>query len=109
MFKNQYRAARFGFCREESLKNLTTAEIGARFSDWLICQRYSKVTLGNYNRVLRKFLSFWGNKRPSLVTHLDVRAFLIEVSKRDLSADVMHRYIWGLRCFFDFLSLLKRI
>jgi site-specific recombinase XerD len=48
---------------------------------------------------------FWGTRKLSSVTHLDVRAFLIDVSKRDLSADIMHRYIWALRCFFDFLCL----
>jgi site-specific recombinase XerD len=31
--------------------------------------------------------------------------FLIEMSRRDLSADVEHRYLWALRCFFDFLCL----
>jgi len=46
---------------------------------------------------------FWGARKLSYVAHLDIRAFLIDVSKRDLSADIMHRYIWALRCFFDFL------
>lgn len=103
MFTNQFRPARSGLYRDSSLKKLTTKEIGIRFSDWLVCQRYSITTLGNYNRVMRKFFEFWGNKTLSSVTHLDIRAFLIEVSKRDLSADVMHRYLWALRCFFDFL------
>lgn len=104
MFKNQYRPSRAGLYRDVSLNHLTTEEIGSRFSEWLICQRYSRTTLGNYNRVMRKFFGFWGRKPLSTVTHLDVRAFLIEVSKRDPSADVVHRYIWALRCFFDFLS-----
>lgn len=46
---------------------------------------------------------FWGSRMLSRVTHFDIRAFLVDVSKRDLSADIMHRYIWALRCFFDFL------
>jgi site-specific recombinase XerD len=103
MFKNQYRPARTNAYRDASLKNLTTKELVLRFSDWLICQRYSRTTLTTYNRVVRKFCAFWGGRKLSSVTHLDVRAFLIDVSKRDLSADIMHRYIWALRCFFDFL------
>jgi site-specific recombinase XerD len=102
MFKNQYRAARTSY-RDASLRKLTTSELALRFSDWLICQRYSRTTLNTYNRVITKFCLFWGTKKLSSVTHLDVRAFLIDVSKRELSADVMHRYIWALRCFFDFL------
>jgi site-specific recombinase XerD len=102
MFKNQYRPARTSY-RDPSLSKLTTSELIVRFSDWLICQRYSRTTLNTYNRVIKKFCMFWGSRKLSAVTHLDVRAFLIDVSKRDLSADVMHRYIWALRCFFDFL------
>lgn len=102
MFKNQYRPARSSY-RDASLRKLTTSELTLRFSDWLICQRYSRTTLNTYNRVIRKFCMFWGGRKLSSVTHLDVRAFLVEISKRDLSADIMHRYIWALRCFFDFL------
>src|SRR5215467_11468826 len=102
MFKNRYQLDR-SHQKDASLTGLSSGELMARFSDWLICQRYSRTTLSTYNRVTRKFLSFWGARRLSSVTHLDVRAFLIEVSKRDLSDDVVHRYIWALRCFFDFL------
>jgi site-specific recombinase XerD len=105
MFKNQYRPSRTGFHRNNSLEDLTTKELILRFSDWLICQRYSRTTLNTYNRVISKFCVFWGGRKLSRVTHLDIRAFLIDVSKRDLSADIMHRYIWALRCFFDFLCL----
>jgi hypothetical protein len=42
MFKNRYRSHRIGFYKDASLKNLTTDELVHRFSDWLICQRYSR-------------------------------------------------------------------
>jgi site-specific recombinase XerD len=103
MFKNQYRPIRTGFYRDSSVENLKTEELVRRFSDWLICQRYSRTTLSTYNRVVRKFCMFWGRRKLSSVTHLDIRAFLIDASTRDLSADIMHRHIWALRCFFDFL------
>jgi hypothetical protein len=59
-----------------------------------IVPRYSRTPLASNNRVIRKFVLFWGDRKLSTVTHLDIRAFLIDVSKTDLSADVMHRYIW---------------
>ena len=58
-----------------------------------------------YKEVTKEFLVFWGSGRLSNVTHLDVREFLIEMSRRDLSADIEHRHLWALRCFFDFLCL----
>jgi integrase/recombinase XerD len=103
MFKNRYRPVRSGLYRDVSLRNLSTDELVRRFSDWLICQRYSRTTFSTYNRVIRKFCLFWGPRRLSSVTHLDIRAFLIDISTRDLSSDILHRYIWALRCFFDFL------
>ena len=103
MFKNRYRLSRIGFYRDASLQNLTTEELVHRFSDWLICQRYSRTTFNTYNRVIRKFRLFWGRKKLSSVTHLDIRAFLIDLSTRDLSSDILRRHIWALRCFFDFL------
>jgi site-specific recombinase XerD len=47
----------------------------------------------------------WGNRPLSKVRPSDVQDFLIERSVRDLSADVVRRYLWGLRSFFDFLCL----
>ncbi len=103
MFRNRYRPVRTGLYRDASLKNLRTDELVRRFSDWLICQRYSRTTLSTYDRVVRKFCSFWGRRKLSSVTHMDIRAFLIDISARDLSSDILHRYLWALRCFFDFL------
>jgi site-specific recombinase XerD len=80
-------------------------ELAREFMEWMVCQRYSPHTMYHYKRVVEHFLFFWGDKKLSRVTHLDVRAFLIETSRRDLSADVVHRFIWPLRCFFDFLCI----
>jgi len=105
MYKNRYRARHGSPPRDRSLRNLTTRELMDQFSDWLICQRYSRTTYAVYNRVVGKFCQFWGRRPLSAVTHLDVRAFLIESSRRDLSADILHRHLWALRCFFDFLCM----
>jgi integrase/recombinase XerD len=71
----------------------------------MVCQRYAPGTMRTYKCVTEDFLTFWGSSRLSNVTHLDVREFLIEMSRRDLSAEIEHRYLWALRCFFDFLCL----
>lgn len=95
---NRGRAAR-------ALANLGNAQVASTFMEWMVCQRYSPRTMKTYKRVIADFLAFWGSGKLSNVTHLEVREFLIEMSRRDLSADVEHRYLWALRCFFDFLCL----
>jgi site-specific recombinase XerD len=87
------------------LANLRNDRIAAKFIEWMVCQRYAPGTMRTYKCVTEDFLTFWGSSRLSNVTHLDVREFLIEMSRRDLSAEIEHRYLWALRCFFDFLCL----
>ena len=87
------------------LDRSTNQELCHQFFEWMICQRYSPHTMWCYKRVVNDFLAYWGDRKLSAVTHLEVRKFLIEKSRYDLSADIIHRYIWPLRCFFDFLQL----
>jgi integrase/recombinase XerC len=87
------------------LKTLSNADIVSRYSEWLVCQRYSRTTREVYNRVAGKLFQFWGRRHFSEVSHLEVREFLTEMSRRDLSTEVVHRYLWALRSFFDFLCL----
>jgi len=91
--------------RVSALAHLNNTALAAKFMEWMTCQRYSTSTIATYRRVTQEFINFWGNRKISQVTHLDVREFLIEMSRRDLSADIVHRYLWGLRCFFDFLCI----
>ncbi len=88
-----------------ALAKLRNDEIAAKFLEWMVCQRYSKHTMWYYESVINHFLSFWGRSKLWNVTHLDVREFLIEMARRDLSADVVRRYLGALRCFFDFCCL----
>ncbi len=76
-----------------------------KYIQWLVCSRYSRTTLEVYERISRRFLSFWGRRALKRVRPSDARDFLTAMSVRDLSADVVHRYLWGLRSFFDFLCL----
>jgi site-specific recombinase XerD len=88
-----------------ALDHLRNDQLASKFLGWLTCQRYAPHTIWLYRTVVEDFLAFWGRKKLSKVSHLDVREFLIEISRRDLSADTTHRYLWALRCFFDFLCL----
>ena len=85
--------------------HLSNAELATQFRNWLVCQRFAHTTRENYNKVVSEFISFWGSKKLTSVTAFDVQSFLLHVSHRDLSADIVHRYLWGLRSFFDFLCL----
>jgi integrase/recombinase XerC len=80
-------------------------ELVRQYAEWLICQRYSRTTLEVYNRVANRFLNYWGRRHFSQVTHLDVRKFILKMGERDLSGEIVHRYLWALRSFFDFLCM----
>jgi len=99
-------AAHFSACgSRRGLKTLGNADIVRRYSEWLVCQRYSRTTREVYNRVVDKLFHFWGRRHFSKVSPVDIRDFLTEMSQRDLSTEVVHRYLWALRSFFDFLGL----
>ena len=88
-----------------SLLRSSNKQLVRRYSEWLICQRYSRTTLEVYNRVANRFLAYWGRRHFSQVTHLDVRKFILKMGERDLSSEIVHRYLWALRSFFDFLCM----
>lgn len=98
---------RFSLCIPDPLllRNKSNAELLKFFTDWLVAQRYARTTREAYSRVGLRFCLFLGDQLLQSVTHLDVRRFLIEVMKRDLSAEGASRHLWALKRFFDFLYL----
>jgi site-specific recombinase XerD len=90
---------------QPALRATSNKELVRKYGEWLICQRYSRTTLEVYNRVANRFLDYWGRRHFSQVTHLDVRRFILKMGERDLSGEIVHRYLWALRSFFDFLCL----
>ena len=53
-----------------------------------------------------RFLAYWGRRHFSQVTHFDfTRKFILNMGERDLSSEIVHRYLWALRSFFDFLCM----
>ncbi len=87
------------------LRAVSNTELLNSYSQWLISQRYSRTTREVYGRVVRRFSDFWGQRHFSLAGHMDVREFISQDSARDLSSEVVHRYLWALRSFFDFLCM----
>lgn len=90
---------------QNATRGTSNKDLVKRYSEWLICQRYSRTTLEVYNRVSNRFLAYWGRRHFSQVTHLDVRKFILKMGERDLSGEIIHRYLWALRSFFDFLCM----
>ncbi len=88
-----------------AISKIPNKDLATRFNQWLVCQRYSARTRSNYRTISEMFLAFWGQRPLFKVNPVDIQNFLIEVSRRDLSADVVHRYIWALRSFFDYLCM----
>ena len=87
------------------LRNRTNAQLAESFREWLVCLRYSKPSREAYGRVMRAFLKFCGRRKFASMTPTDISGFLISESRRSLAQDIAHRYIFALRCFFDFLCL----
>lgn len=87
------------------IRNKTNEELAQKFAEWVVAQRYARVTQLAYKRVAFRFCHFLGRRPLSGTNHLDVRSFLIEVMKHDLSVDGYNRHLWALRRFFDFLYM----
>src|SRR5215475_5980004 len=87
------------------LKKFTTWELVARFKEWLRVLRYSRSCQESYGRAASKFSVYIGNKPLAAVTHHDVRQFLFDLTRRDISVQVVNRFLLGLRAFFDFLYM----
>lgn len=88
-----------------ALRGKTNRELLVRFGEWVCALRYAPTTRQHYVRVASMFCKFIGKRALRTVDHFDVRRFLYEILRRDLSVDGPNRYLWALRMFFDFLHL----
>lgn len=87
-----------------ALQGKTKQELLLRYGQWCALH-YAKSTRAHYERVASMFCRFLGKKNMGAVDHFDIRRFLYEALRRDLSVDAPNRYFWALRMFFDFLHL----
>jgi site-specific recombinase XerD len=87
------------------IANWSNAELAKRFGEWLVAQRFSRSAHQAYTKVAFFFAYYMGERHLSAATHLDVRFYLVETMKRNLSVDGYNRHPYALRRFFDFLYM----
>src|SRR5271170_5149228 len=84
------------------ISNKSNSELACKFGEWLVAQRFSRSAYEAYTKVAFSFCHFIGRRHVSTTNHLDVRFFLIDLMKRDLTVDGYNRHLYALRRFFDF-------
>ena len=87
------------------IRNRSNSELACKFGEWLVAQRFSRSAYEAYTKVAFAFCHFIGQRHVSTTNHLDVRFFLIDLMKRDLTVDGYNRHLYALRRFFDFLYM----
>ena len=85
--------------------NKSNSDLAYKFGEWLVAQRFSRSAYEAYTKVAFSFCHFIGRRHVSTTNHLDVRFFLIDLMKRDLTVDGYNRHLYALRRFFDFLYM----
>jgi|SRR5580704_2152360 integrase/recombinase XerD len=76
-----------------------------RYDDWMIAMHYATGTRICYNRTLRMFKEFLGEKSIASVNHLEIRQFITRISQEGASPQSTYLHLNVLRQFYDFLSL----
>jgi site-specific recombinase XerD len=87
------------------IKSRANAVLAEKFGEWLVAQRFSRSAYLAYAKIAFSFCHFIGDRHLSTINHLDVRFFLSEVMKRDLTQDGFNHHLYALRRFFDFLYM----
>src|SRR5271156_403329 len=87
------------------IKNQSNSQLAQKFGEWLVAQRFSRSAFQAYTKVAFAFCHFIGKRHVRTVNHLDVRFFLIDLMKRNLTVDGYNRNLYALRRFFDFLYM----
>lgn len=80
-------------------------ELSSRFGRWLGVQGYVPLTNRQYVVTVSSFCEFLDNIPVTEATHLDIRDYLAHVAQRGLKRATVHRAMYALRCFFDFLNM----
>jgi len=80
-------------------------ELSLRFRRWLGVQGYAPLTKSQYAVSVSSFCEFLDNIPATEATHLDIRDYLAFVAQRGVKRATVHRVMYALRCFFDFLNM----
>jgi site-specific recombinase XerD len=87
-----------------TLAELNT-DLTSRFARWLPVQGYSADTQRQYIVSVVSFCDFLHQVSALEATHLDIRDYLAIVAQRGVKRTTVHKSMYAIRCFYDFLNL----
>jgi integrase/recombinase XerC len=80
-------------------------ELASKFDAWLTAQNYSPHTLRAYGTLTNYLCEFIGSRSLLEIKHFDLREFITYLYKRGLAPSSLARQLYGLKTFFEFLSM----
>jgi len=90
--------------------SLTMNQYIAEFADYLkIEKRQSLNTVSAYKRDMKRFVSYFSDKKVSEVTASDVRSFLLSMREEGLAASTVARALSSVKSFFSYLFTENQI
>jgi len=92
------------------LISLTMNQYITEFADYLkIEKRQSPNTVSAYKRDMKRFVSYFSDKKVSEVTASDVRSFLLSMREEGLAASTVARALSSVKSFFSYLFTENQI
>ena len=79
--------------------------LAKKYDDWMVAMHYQPHTQATYRRIIRLFIDFLGNRSITGVTQLEIREYIVHVSRQGRTLGTTYSYLTVLRVFYDFLSL----
>jgi len=79
--------------------------LAKRYHDWMVAMHYAKTTQLMYDKIVRQFVEFLGERSVVAVTHVDIRQFIAYMSENGATLSTVYRELGVLRQFYDFLHL----
>jgi len=80
-------------------------DLASRFARWVRVQDYRADTQRQYLASVMLLCQFLDEIPATEATHLDIRDFLALIAQKGLKRATIHRTMYALRCFFDFLNM----
>jgi site-specific recombinase XerD len=80
-------------------------DLAVRFGRWLKVLDYGSATQRGYLSSVMSLCQFLDEMPATEATHLDIRDFLALIARRGLKRATIHREMYALRSFYDFLNI----
>lgn len=79
--------------------------LARQYEQWMLAMHYAKITQSTYRKIIRRYVEFVGDKSIADATHLDIRAYIADISESGASLGTVYQNLNVLRLFYDFLHL----